>query len=66
LISLLDLRQLLAYFSKGDGLIPHLSHSISGGLASSGCLRHQVKQHAPAENQHYHAQEYAVPKLPVI
>jgi hypothetical protein len=66
LISLLDLRQLLAHFSQGDSLISDFGHRVCGGLASSGCLRHQVEQHAPAKNEDYDPQEYAVPKFPVI
>ena len=52
LIGLLNLIELLADFSDGDGLIAHFGDGIGGQLRGARTCRDKIEEHAAREDKH--------------
>src|SRR5258708_19179830 len=52
LVSLLNFRELLAHFGGADGFVANFGDNVCGGsFAGAGRLRHEIEEHAAAEEQ---------------
>src|SRR6202023_2133988 len=52
LVALLNFRELLAHFGGADGFVANFGDNVCGGsFAGAGRLRHEIEEHAAAEEQ---------------